>query len=170
MKIDKLMCRLAEGDKSAFKEIYDDTRKPVYYTCLSILREQSLVEDVMQNTYLKVIEKANTYQSGTNARAWILRIAKNEALNLKKRRSFEINIDETENDGALGSYRIDEHGGLIDMARRSLSEEEFNILMLVSVSGYKRREIAEMLEMPIATVTWKYNETVKKLRKLLENK
>lgn len=40
--------------------------------------------------------------------------------------------------------------------------------MLCHVAGYKRREVAEMLGMPIGTVTWKNNEALKKLRAKLE--
>lgn len=40
--------------------------------------------------------------------------------------------------------------------------------MLCHVAGYKRREVAEMLDMPIGTVTWKNNEALKKLRQRLE--
>ena len=41
--------------------------------------------------------------------------------------------------------------------------------MLCQVSGYKRREVAEMLSMPVATVTWKNNEALKKLKRQMEN-
>ena len=40
--------------------------------------------------------------------------------------------------------------------------------MLVAVCGYKRREIALMLDMPVSTVSWKYGEAIGKMRKLLE--
>lgn len=40
--------------------------------------------------------------------------------------------------------------------------------MLCQVAGYKRREVAQMLNLPIGTVTWKNNEALKKLKKILE--
>lgn len=40
--------------------------------------------------------------------------------------------------------------------------------MLCQTAGYKRREVAAMLNIPIGTVTWKNNEALKKLRKILE--
>ena len=84
--LDKLIKRLNSGDYDAFEKIYDATRKGVYYVALSVLRERSLAEDVMQSTYIKVLKNASQYKQGTNASAWILTIAKNEALNLKKYR------------------------------------------------------------------------------------
>lgn len=170
MKLDNLMYRLNQGDKTAFEEIYNDTKKAVYYTALSILRERSLAEDVMQTTYLNIIKNSSSYRIGTNARAWILRIAKNEAINLKKKRDRENSVDEQESVALFGSYNIDDYGATIDIARKNLSEDEFNILMLIAVSNYKRREIAEFLDIPISTVTWKYREAVKKMKRLISEK
>ena len=45
-----------------------------------------------------------------------------------------------------------------------MTEEEYRIVMMCSVAGYKRREVAAMLNMPIGTVTGKYNEALKKVR------
>lgn len=166
--LDKLIKKFINGDQSAFEKIYIQTRESVYYTALAILRDRALAEDVMQTTYLNVLRNISQYKHGTNAAAWIVRIARNEALNLKKSRSREQYVDERENEGAFGAYRHDEYGLLIDLARKILSEEEFTIVMLVTAGGYKRREIAGMLGMPVPTVTWKYNEALAKMRKSLE--
>ncbi len=166
--LDKLIKKFIKGDNSAFEEIYSQTRKPVYYVALAILRDRALAEDVMQSTYLNVLKNVDKYQIGTNASAWILRISKNEALNLKKSRSREQYVDEVENAPMFGTYQSDDYGILIDTARKILTEEEFTILMLVTACGYKRREIAEMLDSPVSTVTWKYNAALAKMRKYLE--
>jgi len=61
-----------------------------------------------------------------------------------------------------GSYN------LIGIAKKILSEEEFSIVMLISVEGYKRREIADMYNLPVSTVTWKYQQSLDKLKKEIE--
>lgn len=167
--LDKLIKKFIKGDKSAFEELYCQTRQSVYYVALAILRDRALAEDVMQSTYLNVLKNIDRYQPDTNASAWIIRIARNEALNVKKLRSREQSVDERENEGVFGTYHPDEYGTLIDLARRILSEEEFTIVMLVTACGYKRREIAQMFDLPVSTVTWKYNEALAKMRKSLEN-
>ena len=48
------------------------------------------------------------------------------------------------------------------------NEDEYQIVMLCQVSGYKRREVASKLNIPIGTVTWKNNEALKKLKQYLE--
>ena len=164
MTLDKLMTKLSNGDQTAFESIYGQTRKTVYYIALSVLKDWSLAEDVMQSVFLNVLKNAGQYRAGTNAAAWIARIARNEALNLKKQRGFEKYVDESENLKTFGASTTDDYGLLIDLARKILPEDECAVLMLAAADGYKRREIAEMLDMPVSTVTWKYKNAVKKMR------
>lgn len=165
--LNKLMKQLINGDDRAFDQIYAQTRKAVYYVALSVLRERSLAEDIMQSTYIKVLKNANSYQIGTNANAWILTIVKNEALNLKRYRGREQSVDERDNVALFGSETTSDYGLLIDMARRTLPDDEFTILMLVAACGYKRREVAQIVNMPVSTVTWKYNNAIGSMRRQL---
>ncbi len=169
VSLDKQIKKLIDGDPSAFEKIYNETRKSVYYAALAIVRDRALAEDVMQTTYLNVVKNVKSYRAGTNAAAWIVRIARNEALNLRKRRQREESVDEQENPALFGTNGPDEYGILTDLARRVLADDEFTILMLVAVCGYKRREIGEMLSVPTPTVTWKYNNAVSKMRKALKD-
>ena len=127
----------------------------VYYVALSILRDKALAEDVMQTTYMRVLKNIQGYALSTNASAWIIKIAKNEAINIKKVSLFGVSEPDT-------------YGELTDLAKRLLSDDEFSILMLVTACGYKRKEIAKMIDMPIPTVTWKYQNALSKMRTALE--
>ena len=49
-----------------------------------------------------------------------------------------------------------------------VSDEESQIVMLHAVAGLKHREIADMLDMPLATVLSKYNRALKKMRRIIE--
>ena len=167
MTLDEALGKLAEGNDAAFDKIYEETRRTVYYIALSVVRERMLAEDVMQTTYLKVLGNASRYRRGTNAAAWIARIARNEALDLMRRRSREYSVDERENPLPFGTRDVDDYGLLIDLARRILKREEFSVLMLAVAEGYKRREIAELLGMPLPTVTWHYTRAVRKMQAAL---
>ncbi len=152
---------------SAFDALYEQTKGTVFYIALSVLRERSLAEDAMQSCFLKVLRFAGRYKEGTNAAAWIGRIAKNEALDLKRRRRREHSVDAGESEYLFPTYDIDESSQLITLARKVLKDGEFAVVMLVA-QGYKRREIAAMLALPVPTVTWKYNQAIKKLRHALQ--
>lgn len=168
MALDKFIKKFMNGDASAFDEIYNRTRKSVYYVALSILRDKALAEDVMQTTYLRVLKNIQSYALGTNASAWIIKIAKNEAINMKKVRMREQSVDEYENPTLFGENEPDIYGELIDLAKRLLADDEFSILMLVTACGYKRKEIGKMFDMPTPTVTWKYQNALLKIRNALE--
>lgn len=168
MALDKFIKKFINGDASAFDEIYNRTRKSVYYVALSILRDKALAEDVMQTTYMRVLKNIQGYALGTNASAWIIKIAKNEAINIKKVRMREQSVDEYENVSLFGVSEPDTYGELTDLAKWLLSDDEFSILMLVTACGYKRKEIAKMINMPIPTVTWKYQNALSKMRTALE--
>lgn len=168
MALDKFIKKFMNGDASAFDEIYNRTRKSVYYVALSILRDKALAEDVMQTTYLRVLKNIQSYALGTNASAWIIKIAKNEAINMKKVRMREQSVDEYENPTLFGVNEPDTYGELIDLAKRLLADDEFSILMLITACGYKRKEIGKMFDMPTPTVTWKYQNALLKIRNALE--
>ena len=168
MRLDGYVKKFINGDSSAFDEIYRATRKSVYYVALSVLRDGSVAEDVMQTTYVRVIKNIRSYVLGTNIAAWIVRIAKNEALNVKKVRNREELVDDFATRADVKSHDPHGYGELIDLAKRTLTEDEFSILMLVSSCGYKRREVGKMLDMPIPTVTWKYKNAIGKMRAALE--
>ena len=168
MALDKFIKKFMNGDASAFDEIYNRMRKSVYYVALSILRDKALEEDVMQTTYMRVLKNIQSYALGTNASAWIIKIAKNEAINMKKVRMREQSVDEYENLALFGVNEPDTYGELTDLAKRLLADDEFSILMLVTACGYKRKEIGKMFDMPIPTVTWKYQNALLKMRNALE--
>lgn len=164
MKLDAAMKALKQGDTSRFQEIYEATKKPVYFMALSVLKNRVNAEDAMQNTYLQVLRKAGQYRGGTSAVAWIVKIARNTSLNMLKNQARSFSVDAEENAVLFGVESSDESPFLLDLARQILEEDEFQIFVMAAVHGYKRREIAEIMEMPLPTVTWKYNKATEKLR------
>lgn len=162
-KIDKLK----SGDNRAFDYVYEQTNRSVYFAILYIVREKSAAEDILQDTYVRAIGSISSYQSGTNFVGWLIRIGKNLALNHVKRAAREVSTDFDAEAYRFGSYETDVPF-IFDLAAKVLSEDEYEILMLCNVAGYKRREVAQMLGMPVGTVTWKNNAALKKLRENLD--
>lgn len=166
-KLEEKIAQLANGDGRAFDYIYEHTNRPVYFAILYIVRDKMYAEDILQETYVRALRSLHTYSPGTNFSAWLARIGKNLALNHIKREKREVATDFEENTHLYGAQET--HPPYIfDLAVKVLSEEEYEILMLCQVSGYKRREVAQILNMPVATVTWKNNEALKKLRRTLQ--
>lgn len=117
----------------------------------------------MQETYVRAITSLAQYRPGTNFAAWLITIGKSIALNHIKKYRREVPTDFDVDSYKYGSSET-HLPYIFEVAAKILTEEEYEILMLCQVAGYKRREVAEMLALPIGTVTWKNNEALKKLK------
>ncbi len=167
-KLDELMAAVAEGDNEAFEKLYLATAKGVYVFAYSYVNNKSDAEDLMQTAFLQIKKKAYTYQKGTNARAWMLQIVKNLALDELRRRKRERERLADADKAESASYEFSENTAL-EYMMRSLNGEEREIVLLHVFWGYKHREIAKKLNLPLGTVTWRYNKAIKKLEKFRED-
>lgn len=169
MNKNKLECSvdaLRRGDNGTFDYVYECTYKAVFLTAYGVLGDKHTAEDITQETYITVLAKLHLYKAQGNFTAWIITIAKRLAINEYNRRNNrgEYSTDFLENESLYGEYRVEDNAdqSTVSMARQLLSNEEYQIVMMCAIAGYKRREVAEILEIPIGTVTWKYNEALKK--------
>ncbi len=166
-KLERKIAALKAGDGRAFDYVYEKTNKAVYFAILYVVKNKADAEDLLQETYVRALRALDRYEAGTNFTGWLARIGKNLALNYIQRAAREVATDFSEQAWKYGS-REPELPYLFELAQKVLSEEEYEILMLCQVAGYKRREAAALLQLPIGTVTWKHNEALKKLRRELE--
>lgn len=165
-KLEKKVAELKSGNRNAFDYVYEHTNRSVYFAILYIVRDKMYAEDVLQDTFVRAVSCIDQYQTDTNFSAWICQIGKSLALNHLKKYSKEIPTDFDEAAYKYGTCET-ETPYIFDVAARILTEDEYRIVMLCQVAGYKRREVADMLGIPIGTVTWKNNEALKKLKKHL---
>ncbi len=170
-RLDDYIKGLAQGDKVALEKLYHETRTAVYAFSLSITKNPADSEDVLQETYLKIWANAENYKTKGSPMAWILTIAKN--LSLMKLREKKRHQDMEPEEWDMNFHLPDTVGTiddrhLLEAALNLLSEEERKIILLHAVSGLKHREIAELLDMALATVLSKYHRGLKKLRKYIE--
>ena len=169
-KIEKDLKKIASGNTSAIGEIYDLTKSSLYGYILSILKNAQDTEDVLQDTYVKICQSANLYHSQGKPMAWIFTIARNLALMKLRSSSRYTDMEDFEWD-KITSDNKDFHVEdkmVLDAALSTLGDDESQIVMLHAVGGMKHREIADMYDMPLATVLSKYNRAIKKLQKVIE--
>ena len=79
-KINKLANDLKSGDASVFDELYELTYKVIYYSVLSILKDRSKSEDIVQDTYMRLLKNIDKYQDN-NFVGYLVTMAKNLAIN-----------------------------------------------------------------------------------------
>ncbi|HHU21305.1 MAG TPA: sigma-70 family RNA polymerase sigma factor [Acholeplasma sp.] len=161
LKLKRSMEKLQQGNDGAFEYIYDATHRLVYYQIYSILKSHQEAENIMQDVYIKVYKNIDKY-TNDNPRAWIVAIARNEAINRYHKNKREVFMDEEELDLFIEK---DEKTPLINLAVKILDEEEFLLVAYSILEDKSRREVAKILNLSPSGVTYKLNLALEKLKK-----
>lgn len=168
-QLEALIVRVAAGDDAAFAALYDATRTAVYAFALSMLRNSHDAEDVMQDCYVAVHASAGEYRPFGKPMAWIITITRNLCLRRLRARRYSAELDDEDwgdvlpdSDAVTMEDRV-----ILRACMEALSDEARQIIVLHAVSGFKHREIADLLELPLATILSKYHRALKKLRRAL---
>ena len=167
---ENLIIRMASNDGAAFRELYQQTSGVVYGFAMSILRNKHDAEDVMHDAFIKIYSSAVTYKPSGNPMAWILTIVRNLCLN--RIRAGKVCEDLSEYYDLAGSSNDSEtmlDRMVLETAMSVLDAEERQIVILHAMTGFRHREIAEVLDLPTGTVLSKYNRALKKMRKEMES-
>jgi RNA polymerase sigma factor (sigma-70 family) len=160
---------LQSGDKTAFEEIYNHLKTPMYTIILRITQDRALSEDILQEVFIKL------YQSSPkppirNPRAYLFQMARNLAIDNVRRLPQYADWDSVENivylplEDSLDDRVIKMD---IDRAMKTLALQECQIVSLHINGGLKFREISDMTGIPLGTVLWKYQKAIKQLRSVL---
>jgi len=164
-ELNNLIKRLQDGDMAVFDSIYYETNSLVFYTILSIVKDKSLAEDLMQDCYLKALQKIHSFKPRYSFKSWIVVIARNLAINEYNRRKKELSFDPSVDDYIFGvSESNSEKELLVKEMIENLDPIEREIVLLHVVGDLKHREIADIVKKPLGTVTWLYNKAIKKLK------
>lgn len=170
VQLEEYIARAAAGDTEGIAELYIHTQSSVYGFALSILKNTADAEDVMHDTYVRIFSYAGSYKPRGNPIPWILEITKNLAFMAlrKKKRSQPIQDELLHNSVSNADFSEQVTDELsVTQAMMTLGQEERQIVTLHAVTGLKHREIAKLLDMPLATVLSKYNRSIKKMKKIL---
>ena len=92
---DERLARLsAAGDEAAFGVLYERHHQALYRYCRSIVRDEHDAQDALQGAMASALAGAGTWRPGVPVRAWLFRIAHNEAVSLLRRRRRVAALDE----------------------------------------------------------------------------
>jgi RNA polymerase sigma-70 factor (ECF subfamily) len=169
--LDKMIKKVAAGEKDALGQLYYETKSSVYGFALSFTKNAADAEDILQETYLKIWAGADSYNAKGTPMAWILTITKNLALMKLRERKKHQDLEPEQWDM---EFHIPDTAGntedrhLLEAAMTILSEEERQIILLHAVSGLKFREIGALTGIGLSTVLSKYHRALKKLKVYIE--
>lgn len=93
-QIHDIIEQLREKDYKSFDTFYNLTKNQVFYAIINIVKDKDLVHDIMQDTYIKFLEKIDQYKTGSNPYAYISMIGRNLAINTYNKQKRIIRSDE----------------------------------------------------------------------------
>ena len=169
-ELQQLLIRVAGGERDALAELYRRTRTAVYGFALSYLKNAQDAQDLTQDVYVQVWDCAEQYRPTGSPMGWLLTVCRNLCLMRLRREKRNVALSEKEWD-AVPAQESDldaDERVLLQHALAALGEEERRVVLLHAVTGMKHREIAALLELPLATVLSKYHRALKKMRAYLE--
>ena len=186
MKLEDLLLLAKKGDGRAFEQIVLQTERAVYNLALSIVKKKEDAEDVTQETYLRLWRAASELKLESSLKLYILRTARNLALDLIRKNSKRDEIDTVILD-ADGEFEIDIADDSPDsrpdesylrkiekeVVRQSIEElpsAAREIIVLRDIEGLSYTEIAEMLGLAEGTLKSKLFRARERLRKIILSK
>lgn len=143
-----------------------------------LTRNQAEAEDLVQETYSKALRAFDTFQQGTNFKAWIFRILRNTFLTTRTGIAASRTVFLEDHPGTLEAatagptpeetlIRLDTQAAL-QTALEQLPAPLRDALLLCDVEGIKYKDIAVILDVPIGTVMSRISRARQTLRQLLQ--
>ena len=158
----------SEKDKlSIFNQEFMPHINSMYNFAYRLTLDSDDAKDLLQDTYLKAFRFIDSFQQGTNAKAWLFRILKNSFINDYRKKSKEPSkVDYQEVETFYNSEDVDRQitpdlrvealqdmiGDEISVALNSLDVDFRTVIILCDLEGFKYEEMAKILDIPIGTV------------------
>lgn len=180
-----LMLAFKAGDARAFEQLVQRHRAAVFNFLLRLLGDRARAEDLLQETWLKVVRSAPSYEKKAKFTTWVYTIARNLCVDQSRRDRHRAaaSLDATpDNDEgrSLGERLPDArptperaaHGlqlrEAIEVALKKIPEEQREVFLLREYAGVPFKEIAEVTGVPENTVKSRMRYALEGLRRVLQ--
>lgn len=162
-----IFSKIAAGDQKAFQHIYQENCSLVYTISLRILRDASLAEDAVQETFVKIWRSAGQFDATLGTpRSWISIIARNVALDLiRKRRPYEELADT--DIMAIASDPCEPSDPKLGQCLARLPEEQIAAIVTMYTYGMSHSELSSHLGAPISTIKSRVRRATASLKKYM---
>jgi RNA polymerase sigma-70 factor (ECF subfamily) len=174
----ELLRRVAMRDRVAFAQLYDRLSGVLYSTAIRILNDNREAEDVLQEVFLQIWEKAGSYDPSLGRPfSWVLTLTRNRAIDRLRslRRRYEFIAEATETAVTTHLNRQQDAGEIYDrdqsqMIRRALEGlplEQRQAIEMAFLGGMTQTEISDQLGQPLGTIKARIRRGVMRLREVV---
>ena len=168
---------VAEQDRTAFAELYRATAPKLLGVILRILKDRARAEDVLQESFIKVWQRAALFdETRSSPITWLVSIARNAAIDaLRKqpveREGQETDIDEIPSRSPNVIDRIDDVQAQARLNRcfEELDKDRADMVRLAYLNGWTRDALADYFEQPVNTVKTWLHRALKQLKRCLDS-
>lgn len=175
----QLVRRIAQGDRDAFAALYDLYSKPLYSLSLRILSDPKEAEDVLQEVFLQLWEKAAAFDEAAGKPfSWVMTMTRNKAIDRirgrqRRARLFEETTEVIENTSSVSAESAgfglgQDEAALVRVALEALPREQRRAIEMAFFGGLTHLEIAEALREPLGTIKARIRRGMLQLRDCLE--
>jgi RNA polymerase sigma-70 factor (ECF subfamily) len=158
-----------KGDRKAQYRLYQTYSSAMYNICYRMMKNQYEAEDVLQNSFIDVFTKLDSFNYQSTPGAWIKRICINNCINELRRRKLifdEMNdnvVVEAEPDIEEKKLNVE----IIKEAINSLPDGYRVVFSLYALEGYDHEEISDIMGFSVSTSKSQYHRARKKIKELI---
>jgi RNA polymerase sigma-70 factor, ECF subfamily len=175
----ELLRRIGQGDRRSFEELYDRFSGVLFSTAIRVLNNQAAAEDVLQDVFIQIWEKAPLYNSAIGKPlTWAVTLTRNKAIDRLRSTQRRIRLqDDVQRESAIFEQSDDrnsfdgvvsaEMSKLVREAIQKLSKDQRQVIELAFFSSMTHAEIAERLHEPLGTIKARIRRAMIKLREMI---
>jgi len=168
--------RARRGDSNAFANLVKSVQRQVYGLCLRMLRTEAEASEVAQETFLRAYQNLDRFDESRPFDLWVLTIARNQCLDLLRRRQ-KMKTDDVDDHAytlTTGEPTLEE-GAIARQERKSLEDamatlsvEDREVLALYYVQKRTTKEIAQVMDVAPGTIMARLFRAREKLRNKMQ--
>lgn len=176
-KIEQIITGVKAGNSKAIDAMVEQYQNILFNLLLRFTGDRHEAEDLLQETFMKIVSNIDSYTHKDRFQSWICRIATNLACDyVRKKKTRTItyidsnasNLPSSQNKDPYQTMVAKEMNVHLQQALLELAPEQRQVFLLREESGVSFREIAHMLEIPLNTALGRMHYAVKKLKSRLE--
>lgn len=175
----RLLAAVGGGDERAFAQLYESCSAHLYSLLLRILKRRDWADEALQDCFLRVWQKADTYAPEKGAPlTWLMTVARYRALDLLRMKRPEVEMPEegaevpmtfADASESPEDRAVEREGlGKLHRCMKGLQNEQKQSVLLAYYEGYTHQELAQAMDAPLGTVKSWVRRGLARLRECLD--